>query len=354
MQRWVGAKFAAVSTSLPRKPGLVVVANNDPVQKNSRSSRPLKIGETEYTRGLYCHAVSQVVVRLPRPGKTFQAVIGVDTNEQTQGGRGSVVFSVEVSGQPAMQSGLMREGMPGEPIQVELQGTQEFVLHVSDGGDGISCDQADWADARVILADGETVWLADLPLVDSSLPPLSTEPPFSFQYNGQSSSALLPNWKVTRDVRALDDHRTEHVITYEDPGSDLVVRLVAIQYHDFPTLEWTLYFKNTGTSDTPILQQIMPLDTWFYRGTGGEFQLHHHTGSPCLPEDYRPFATELGPNASMRISAAGGRPTNSDLPYFNIASPTDGVIVVVGWPGQWAAEFMRDQAQGLRVAPVRS
>ena len=42
----------------------------------------------------------------------------------------------------------------------------EFTLAVSDSGDGFSCDQADWADAQVTLADGKTVWLGDLPLVE--------------------------------------------------------------------------------------------------------------------------------------------------------------------------------------------
>ena len=52
---------------------------------------------------------------------------------------------------------------------------------------------------------------------------------------------------------------------------------------------------------------------------------------------------------TKRITAAGGRPTNSDLPYFNVQWLGQGVIAVVGWPGQWAAEFVRDANQGLQV-----
>ena len=348
-QRWVRAKFAGIQESPPLQTGLIVLANNDPVQRNSRAGRPMKIADTPYTRGLYCHATSKVVVRLPRPGKMFKAVIGVDTNEQTRDGRGSIVFAVEVAGGHAFQSEVMREGMTGLPIQVDLAGAREFVLHVGDGGDGISCDQADWAEAQVVLANGETLWLGDLPLIDTSVPPYSLDPPFSFVYDGTPSSELLEVWKLTRNARQLDERRTEHVTTYTDPVSGLVVRCVGVQYHDFPTVEWTLYFKNTGAVDTPILQDVLALDSWLHRTPGAEFVLHHHTGSPCLPEDYRPFATELKPKASRRISAAGGRPTNSDLPYFNVASLAEGVIVVVGWPGQWAAEFTRDEAHGLHV-----
>ena len=49
-----------------------------------------------FDRGLYCHAVSKVGSAFPAPGKTFRATVGVDSNEQTSGGRGSVVFVVRV------------------------------------------------------------------------------------------------------------------------------------------------------------------------------------------------------------------------------------------------------------------
>ena len=172
-RRWVAAKFGGVQDEAPREPGLIVVANNDPVQKNARGGKPMRIADVEYTRGLYCHAHSHVVVRLPGPGESFHAVVGVDSNEQTSGGRGSVVFAVRVEGVERLRTELMREGMAGVPAEVELNGATEFVLEVGDAGDGISCDQSDWAEARVILEDGRTLWLADLPLTRRPGGPLS-------------------------------------------------------------------------------------------------------------------------------------------------------------------------------------
>jgi alpha-galactosidase len=77
--------------------------------------------------------------------------------------------------------------------------------------------------------------------------------------------------------------------------------------------------------------------------------LHHNVGSPCTPNDFQPLETALKPGGSKRIAAAGGRPSNSDWPYFNVAWPGAGVIVAVGWPGQWAADFTADAAGGLRI-----
>ena len=173
--------------------------------------------------------------------------------------------------------------------------------------------------------------------------------PFSFSYGGQSSADLLKVCEPKHTTRKLDEQRTEHIRTFTDPKTGLILRCVAVAYSDFPTIEWTLFFKNTGTADTPILADIQAVDVRFGRGGQGEFVLHHHIGSPCAPNDYQPLETPLPPKAEKRIATSGGRPTNSDMPYFNIAWPGAGVIAVIGWPGQWAAKFTRDDKSGLRV-----
>ncbi|MHB0956667.1 MAG: alpha-galactosidase [Pirellulaceae bacterium] len=348
-RRWAAAKFEGIQQAPSLKTGLIVRANNDPVQKNGRANKPLRIVDVEYTSGLYCHAVSDVVVRLPEAAESLSTVIGVDSNSHTTPGRGSVVFSVEVAGAEMFRSQVMHEGMPGVPIEVPLAGEREFVLKVSDGGDGIACDQADWADAKVTLADGNVIALGDLPLIDTMKAPFSTDLPFSFMIDGKPSSEFLKTWNRVHQSRKLDRQRTEHSLSLSDPQSGLVVRCQAIEYHDFPTLEWTLYLRNSGQQDSPLLTDILPLDTRIERSPGAEFVLHHQTGSPCLPTDYEPFATELKPSTTKRITAAGGRPTNSDLSYFNVEWLGQGLIAVVGWPGQWAAEFIRDADRSLQL-----
>ena len=345
---WAAARFQAPPPAKAPEPGLLVLANHDPVIRNSRGDKPLAIAGKEYTRGLYCHAVSKVVVRLPGPGKTFTAVVGVDSNEQTRPGRGSVVFAVTVGGKEAFRSGVMREGMAGVPVSVDLAGATELILDVGNAGDGISCDQSDWADARVVLADGKEVWLGDLPFVkDPGL--LAAGPPFSFTYGGQPSASLLPRWETKHASRKLDGQRTEHTTTYADPATGLVVRCVAVEYHDFPTVEWTLYFKNTGKADTPILADIQALDVAVAREGKEEFLLHHAVGSRSSSSDYGPLETPLRSGATKRIAPGGGRPTNGEWSYFNLEWGAEGLILAVGWPGQWAASFARDQGATLRL-----
>ena len=83
---------------------------------------------------------------------------------------------------------------------------------------------------------------------------------FSLIYGGRPSSALIPSWNRQTRQSKIDDQRTEHLLSWTDPRTGLVVRCRAIEYHDFPTVEWTLSLKNTGPEPTPILEQIRALD----------------------------------------------------------------------------------------------
>ncbi|HOZ49404.1 MAG TPA: alpha-galactosidase [Candidatus Hydrogenedentes bacterium] len=360
MRKWVDAKFGDAVASEPSG-SLALLAHFDVVWRNCRVDRPLTLGASEYRRGLFTHAASDVLVTLPGPGKTFTACVGIDTNDQTRGGMGSVVFTVTVSdATEAFKSDVVREGMAPVPVSVDLGGASEFHLRVSDAGDGISCDQADWVDAKVALADGREIWLGDLPIVEGQEGSAYTnEPPFSFTYGDTTFADLLPSLDKDSAVVRLDDARNQHELRYRHPETGLEVRCVAIEYLGFPTVEWTLYFKNTGAQDTPILSDIQALDTRFNRladdvyarfARPGEFILHHHTGSICTQHDYEPHESALKAKETMQLASAGGRGSNGEFPYFNIEWPGEGVIAVVGWPGQWRATFARDEGAGLRVA----
>ena len=343
------ARQCLASPAGPRpeaRAGLLVLANNDAVQKDGRAGKPLKIVDKQYERGLFCHAVSKVAVNLPGPGATFTALAGVDSNEQTSGGRGSVVFSVRIGEKEAFKSPVLREGMAGVPVSVELGGATSFTLEVGDAGDGIACDQCDWADAKVTLADGKELWLGDLPFLE----PLAGGLPFGFNYGGRPAGELWAEWERKEEEKPLDEDRSQRTLTWTDAKTGLVVRCVAVSYRRFPTVEWTLYFKNTGAQDTPLLDGIEPLDTRFTRpGRSGEFLLHHHAGSPATPDDYRPYQTPLPPKANLRLATSGGRGSDACWPYFNLEWSGGGAILAVGWPGQWGATFARDTGAGLRV-----
>jgi alpha-galactosidase len=315
---------------------------------------PFQIADKTYANGLAFNSTKHLLVVLGQPGERFTAEVGLENNDSTRAGaamgNGSVTFHVLVEGKEVFASPVMRLKDAARAIDVPLNGVRQFEIRVKDGSDGRGWDQALWAEAVVKLQDGTKILLQDLSLGQIGVAkPSQTQPPFSFLYNGKPSSELLNSWKINSATEKLDAQRAEHTLVYTDPASGLEVRCVAVEYLDFPTVEWTLYFKNTGSAETPILEKIQALDVEFNASTEGGFLLHHNVGSPANGNDYGLLETPLGRNVTKVLGGKGGRPTNADWSYFNLEWSGEGLIVAVGWPAQWAAQFVRDNARGLHL-----
>lgn len=328
--------------------GLVVLANYSRVQQNSRDGNPLKIADQTYEHGLFCHAVSRILIRLPSAGAHFSSIVGIDTNGQYSGG--SAEFKVEVNGKTVAASPIMRRDEPGTAIEADLNSAKEFIIGVTNGGDDINSDQASWANALITMTDGSVIRLGDMSIIHAKpVERLLANPPFSFLYGDKSSDELLGHWKFTQSRKRLDAEREQITQQYTDPATGLRLKCVAVQYDNYPTIEWTLYFKNTSKQDSSILTNIKPLDIRLRNADAKPFKLHHFLGSLCIPNDYQPFETEMKPGDLKHISTDGGRPTNSNLPYFNIESRNEGIIAVIGWSGQWSSDFECGEDGSLRI-----
>ncbi|MEI6150375.1 MAG: alpha-galactosidase [bacterium] len=178
--------------------------------------------------------------------------------------------------------------------------------------------------------------------------------PFSFVYDGKASEGLLTEWAKKVESGKIDANRSQRTMTWTDPKTGLEVRCVAVEYADYPAVEWTVWFKNTGTTNTPILEKIQGVDARFERDAkGDEFVLHGIKGDFESAEGYEPYRRPLVPGAEARFAPPNGSGKSSDgpagWPYFNLQTPGGGTIIAVGWPGQWAASFARDAATGLTV-----
>jgi len=69
--------------------------------------------------------------------------------------------------------------------------------------------------------------------------------------------------------------------------------------------------------------------------------MHRVLGSSAQRTDFAPVEEEIEGDTSIRLTPVGGRSSNTtSLPFFNIEfSGIGGVIVAIGWSGQWAALF---------------
>jgi len=176
--------------------------------------------------------------------------------------------------------------------------------------------------------------------------------PFSFTLGGQSSTVILARCLRTESVRELDGSRKEHQITLKDPTTGLELRYEWVAFRDFPAVEWVLHVKNTHpANDTAILENLLPLDASMSvpGGASARAVLHYAKGALCGIDDFAPQEKVLDAGSRLRLQPGGGRSSSEFMPFFNLESGGQGVLVGVGWTGEWAADFTREPQGGVRV-----
>ncbi|MGQ9607827.1 MAG: NPCBM/NEW2 domain-containing protein [bacterium] len=300
---------------------------------------PLKIGDINFQRGLGTHSFSHLRIYSPDPIDRFCSWIGVDNNERTQGGNGSVSFSIIVNDKEIYRSQVMHGGQRAEKVDLDIHGAKIIDLHVDDGGDGPACDHANWADAFIITSGGKIMYIDELKT--GVIPLVVSKYPFSFSYNGKSSNDLLDLWEQECFAKDIDADRRKYTYNWLDKDSGLKVQLEIIRYNDYPALDWILYFENIGQKDTYMIENIKALDLTFQSPINSNipYKLYKTNGSPANPTDFEAKTIIMKGKSRESMDGGGGRSSNKDFPFFKIETGEGSYIIAVGWSGQWKAVF---------------
>ena len=167
--------------------------------------------------------------------------------------------------------------------------------------------------------------------------------PFSFQYAGKDSAALLKTWQTESETVAGTAAQVQ-LYSYTDPVTHLKVTAEVRHYAEFPeVVDWVLRFRNNGQSDTPILEEILPL-TLKLPAAPGNLLIRHAKGSDASAEDFMPMMESLAPGKVQHFEPEYGRSSSGmTLPFFNLQTGDHGVIEAIGWSGNWKADFSFDK-----------
>lgn len=141
-------------------------------EQDSGDGQAISVGGQLYEKGLGAHAPSSVSFRLNGQCQRLKGVVGVQ-----DGRSGSVTFEVQGDGETIFgRTGVMKAGQTAE-MNVDITGINIITLLVGDGGDGVSSDHANWADARVECeVPEETESPSPEPTVDPTETPSPTVP----------------------------------------------------------------------------------------------------------------------------------------------------------------------------------
>ena len=116
----------------------------------SITGKGLRIGTKEFADGVGTHADSEFHVELWGSADKFSTMVGVDAAAGNAEAR--VEFVVYGDGKELWKSGICKLGEEAKACEVSLKGVKLLTLLVNDGGNGVSFDHADWADARITFS----------------------------------------------------------------------------------------------------------------------------------------------------------------------------------------------------------
>ncbi len=180
----------------------------------------------------------------------------------------------------------------------------------------------------------------------------ASQPRFSFRYGNQPSAEFIHRWPLSENRQ----EQTSRVILTRkssDPSTGLECEMTLTSWRNVPAFDWVLRLVNRGSTDTPIIAEILPLDITLPYSSDKTAVLHHAKGSACSPDDFQPLTTPIAPgertprNYSFR--SIGGRSSDGVLPFMNLQKDSGGLVIGIGWTGQWQASFVRGQ-DSLRIA----
>ena len=175
-------------------------------------------------------------------------------------------------------------------------------------------------------------------------------PPFSFQYGDIPASVLLKRWKYSRTTLPAGESESVRSYLWTDRATGFQLECRVKTFSDFNAAEWVIYMRNTGTGDSPRISALKTADFTVTSRSGGDgWQVFRYAGARDGGHDYRPCDKALAVGDTLQMYPHGGRSSSWCLPYFNVKVPGGGLMVAVGWTGDWKAGVRRSSDRAMLV-----
>ena len=174
--------------------------------------------------------------------------------------------------------------------------------------------------------------------------------PFSFYYDGVNSREFLDSWTWLHMDGNTDDGSKLRIVSIQAPdGMKVIIEIK--KFADFPVVEWLLCFENESKQDSKMIENVCAMDLCIeappHKSMGTmQFGAHDNIfyyagGSDCKIDDFIPLQEILHALTNKKVMHFGsmnGRPTSGShgsMPYFCMQTRDCGVIMAIGWSGQW-------------------
>ncbi len=115
-------------------------------------------------------------------------------------------------------------------------------------------------------------------------------------------------------------------------SADAIWHVAASSYAEFSAIEWQMRVQAT---EEVVLDDIGAANFVAAFPNEAETTLHWSRGSHSETSDFQPMVSAL----PKELASFGGRSSDGAMPYFNLANGDGGLILAIGWTGDWRAAF---------------
>ena len=127
------------------------------------------------------------------------------------------------------------------------------------------------------------------------------------------------------------------------------LRIEAQAYPDQAATEWQFRLRAPTAGESPLYENLKSADFEVAFPSGAPVTLHWSKGSHSDPGDFEPKTETLTTGKTFSLESFGGRSSDGVMPYFNLSSEGGGLIVAIGWTGDWKASFTLENDGKVRV-----
>ena len=177
-------------------------------------------------------------------------------------------------------------------------------------------------------------------------------PPFSFTYDGIPSESFLKKWKYSRTAPIVSENgETQRSFFWTDRSSGLQVECRVKSFSDFNAMEWVLFFRNVSDSNTGTIADVKAADIRLKSSASeGGWSLFHAKGSEASKSDFMAMTKEYSVGDTLTMMPYLGRSSSGSFPYFNVKTPSGGMVFAIGWTGTWRADIIRPCEDSFSVS----
>lgn len=171
----------------------------NPQVRKSVGNNPLRIGGSDFERGIGTHADAVIRVQLDGMADRFTAKAGVDDEV---GQQGSIRVVLHGNQSVLFKSDVVRGGDPALELDVDLSGVEMLTIIIDGAGDGIDYDHADLVDALIVY-QGAKPELMEKPVEEPFI--LTPPPPATPRINGATIFGVRPGSPFIYRIPATGD-----------------------------------------------------------------------------------------------------------------------------------------------------